>query len=73
MEKERKIAKVVRKVSFAEAEKIDIAYYASLSWKESVRHVEEMRKHIWQNKQGEYPKKIEPVFFKSKKWEDIDG
>jgi hypothetical protein len=47
MEKKRKIAMVVTKLSFEEAEEADIAYYANLTWKESAANVEEMRRMIW--------------------------
>ena len=48
MSKEIKMQMEIRKVSFAEAEEIDVAYYASVDWKESVETVESLRKGIWQ-------------------------
>jgi hypothetical protein len=54
MEKKRKIKMEVKKVSFAEAEELDLEYYAGLNWKESVTVAEEMRKMCWDKeyKQG---------------------
>jgi len=70
MSKERKIEMVVTKVSFAEAEEADIAYYASIDWKESVATVEEMRRQIWskQYKSG----KIENIIKKAGLKEERD-
>ena len=47
MDEKRKIQMGVKKVSFAEAEDLDIAYYAGTNWKESATNVEEMRHMIW--------------------------
>jgi predicted DNA-binding protein (UPF0251 family) len=47
MEEKSKIAMVVRTASFAEAEELDVEYYASLSWGESAKNVEIMRRTIW--------------------------
>ena len=70
MAKERKIGMVVKKVSFAEAEEADIAYYASIDWKESVATVEEMRKQIWNE---EYKTgKIEKIIRKANLKEERD-
>ena len=69
MEKKRKIAMVVRKVSFAEAEELDIEYYATVDWKESVATVEKMRKMYW-NK--EYTKGMVKVIAKGKLKDDRD-
>lgn len=52
----------VRKVSFAEAEELDIEYYASIDWKESAKVVEGMRKEIWNE---EYPGKMEKIIRKT--------
>ena len=41
------IEKVGHKASFAEAEEMEIEYYANLDWKESAKNVEQMRKMIW--------------------------
>jgi hypothetical protein len=51
----------IKKVSFAEAEEIDIEYYASIDWKESARIVEEMRMRFWN--EG-YPGKVEMIIRK---------
>ena len=69
MEKKRKIAMDVRKGSFAEVEEMDVEYYATVDWKESVATVEEMRKMIW-NK--EYKKGMVKVVKKGKLKEDRD-
>lgn len=69
MEKKRKIAMEVRKGSFAEVEEMDVEYYATVDWKESVATVEEMRKMIW-NK--EYKKGMVKVVKKGKLKEDRD-
>ena len=69
MEKKRKIAIEVRKGSFAEVEEMDVEYYATVDWKESVATVEEMRKMIW-NK--EYKKGMVKVVKKGKLKEDRD-
>lgn len=47
MDKTRKIEKIIRKVSFAEAEETDLEYYAGLNWKESAAASEELRKMSW--------------------------
>ena len=41
------IEKVGHKASFAEAEEMELEYYANLDWKESAKNVEQMRKMIW--------------------------
>lgn len=63
MEKKRKIKKVARKMTFAEAEELDVEYYASVDWKESVTTVEEMRKLIWKE---EYKKGMVKLIRKGK-------
>ena len=40
---------VIKKVTFAEAEELDLAYYANLHWKESAKNAELMRKMVWNN------------------------
>jgi hypothetical protein len=70
MEKKRKIAMVVRKVSFAEADEIDLEYYANVDWKESVATVEAMRKMFWDK---EYKKGMVKVIAKGKLKEDRDA
>jgi len=69
MSKERKIAMVVRKVSFAEAEEADVDYYANVDWKESAATVEEMRRGIWSE---EYQRGMEKIIRKSTLKEDRD-
>ena len=49
MSSKRNIEIVGLKGSFAEAEEIDIEYYASIDWKESAVNVERMRRAIWKN------------------------
>ena len=63
MEKKRKIAMVVRKGSFAEAEELDVEYYANVDWKESVATVEAMRRMYWDK---EYKKGMVKVIAKGK-------
>lgn len=53
------IEKVAWTGTFEEAEERDIEYYASLSWEESARWVEEMRKKLWGKS---YPSVIEKIF-----------
>ncbi len=69
MEKKRKIEIVARKVSFAEAEDLDVEYYANVDWKESVSTVEEMRKSIWSR---EYKEGMLKVISKGKLNDDRD-
>ncbi|WP_157976846.1 hypothetical protein [Taibaiella helva] len=45
--KTREMEHIVRTGSFAEAEEQEIAYYASINWKESVAVAEELRRSIW--------------------------
>ena len=47
MHSNNKIERVGQKMSFAEAEEMDVEYYANLDWKESAKNVEQMRKMIW--------------------------
>jgi hypothetical protein len=47
MNTKSEIEKVGQKASFAEAEEMEVAYYAALDWKESAKNVEQMRKMIW--------------------------
>jgi hypothetical protein len=70
MEKKRKIPMVVRKVSFEEADEIDLEYYANVDWKESVATVEAMRKMFWDK---EYKKGMVKVMAKGKLKEDRDA
>lgn len=51
----------VRKVSFAEAEELDIEYYAFIDWKESAKIVEGIRREIWNE---DYPGKMEKIIRK---------
>jgi 16S rRNA U516 pseudouridylate synthase RsuA-like enzyme len=69
MNKGKKIAQVVKKYSFAEAEEADIEYYANVDWKESAANVEEMRKGIWN---AEYKKGMEKIIRKSTLKEERD-
>jgi hypothetical protein len=69
MEKKRKIEKVVRKVSFAEADEIDVAYYASIDWKESVSNAEKLRKMVWSD---QYKNGIEKIIRIANLKEDRD-
>lgn len=55
--KYHKVERVIRKVSFAEAEEIDIEFYAFQNWKDSAELVEEMRKGIWSKEYKEGMKK----------------
>ena len=54
---------VVRKGSFAEAEELDVEYYANVDWKESVATVEAMRRMYWDK---EYKKGMVKVIAKGK-------
>ena len=65
----RKIEKVVKKVSFIEAEEDDIEYYASIDWKESASIVEEMRRNIWSE---EYKQKRKKIIRRTKLKDDRD-
>lgn len=47
MDEKRRMAMETNKVSFAEAEDLEIGHYAGISWQESVSNVEEMRRMIW--------------------------
>ena len=69
MEKKRKIEMVARKISFAEAEDLDVEYYANVDWKESVSTVEEMRKSIWSR---EYKEGMVKAISKGKLNDDRD-
>ncbi|MDZ4794041.1 MAG: hypothetical protein SGI83_07160 [Bacteroidota bacterium] len=69
MEKKRKIAIVVRKGSFAEAEELDVEYYANVGWKESAATVETMRQMYWDE---EYKRGMVKVIAKGKLKDDRD-
>lgn len=47
MYNDNKIVGVGQKATFAEAEEMEVEYYANLSWKESATNVEQLRKMIW--------------------------
>ncbi|MBL7728413.1 MAG: hypothetical protein JNM68_12040 [Dinghuibacter sp.] len=47
MKKKRTIELVGRKVSFAEAEELDIEYYAQCDWKQSATTAEHLRQMVW--------------------------
>jgi hypothetical protein len=60
MEKKRKIALVVKKVSFAEEEDDDLMYWANLPLKERMNEAAEWNKTVWEHiLKGKYPEKIE--------------
>lgn len=63
------IEKVAWTGTFEEAEERDIEYYAGLSWEESARWVEEMRKKLWWKN---YPSAIEKIFRVALLTEDRD-
>jgi hypothetical protein len=70
MEKKRQIDMVVKKVSFAEADEIDVEYYANVDWKESVATVEAMRKMCWDK---EYKEGMVKVIAKGKLKDERDA
>lgn len=47
MDTNNKIERIGHKASFAEADEMELEYYANLNWKESAKNVEQMRKMIW--------------------------
>ena len=47
MSLKRNLDLMANKGSFADAEELEIEYYASIDWKESARNVERMRRMIW--------------------------
>ena len=55
MAKERKIAMVVTKVSFAEAEEADMNYWLSLSDTERFKELYSLKQMIWGSRQKPYP------------------
>lgn len=60
MGKKRKIAMMVKKVSFAETDDEDLMYWANLSVKERMTEAAEWNKKIWQHiLKDKYPEKIE--------------
>lgn len=69
MGKKRKIDEVVKGISFAEADEIDVAYYASIDWKESVSNAEKLRKMVWND---EYKNGIEKIIRIANLKEDRD-
>jgi hypothetical protein len=68
MEKKRKIAMVVRKVSFAEAEELDDIYWAEKTEEERLKVLIDLRKIFW----GSNIKKpkIQKVVFKYNLYEE---
>jgi hypothetical protein len=58
MNKERKIAKVVRQVSFAEAEAADDAFWSKASVEERLKELESLRKMLWPNAAGKMKKVV---------------
>jgi len=69
MSNKRDIEPIIRKVSFAEAEEIEVEYYASVNWRESAATVEKMRRDIWKD---EYMKGMVKVV-KKKSLKDVDN
>ena len=61
MDKKRKIAPIIRKVSFAQAEEEDIAYWMSLSVTERFKELLSLKQMIWGEKDNPYPTNIEKV------------
>jgi hypothetical protein len=41
------LSHIGQKGSFSEADDLDVEYYANITWKQSAKNVEEMRKQIW--------------------------
>lgn len=60
MEKERRIKKVVRKMTFAEAEIADDEYWAKASAEERLKELTELRKMVFGDADG----RIKKVVFK---------
>ena len=71
MEKKRKIEKVVRKVSFAEAEEANDLYWAGTSVKERLNTLIELRK-IFSGDLGEKEFRIAKVVYKYNLHEERD-
>ena len=62
MKKKRKIAMVVKKVSFAEAEEEALLYWANLPVKKRLTEAAKWNKRVWQHLlKDKYPKKIELI------------
>jgi hypothetical protein len=62
MEKKRQIAKVGKKVSFAEEDDDDLVYWANLPLKERMAEATEWNKKVWkQILKDKYPEKIELI------------
>lgn len=56
-----KFEKVLKRLSFSEAEDNDLFNDASLSWQQRLEKVQLMTKKIWTFRLGKYPTKIEFV------------
>ena len=61
MEPKRKIAMVATKVSFAEAEEVDLEYWMSLSATERLKELYSLKQMNWASKDKPYPKHMEKV------------
>lgn len=61
MPKERKIAMVATKVSFAEAEEADMNYWLSLSSTERFKELYSLKQMIWGSKKKSYPNNMVKV------------
>jgi DNA topoisomerase IB len=61
MNKERKIAMVVRKVSLAQAEEDDIVYWANASIEERLTEMNRLRRMIYAKPGQPFPDKMELV------------
>lgn len=68
MEKERKIKCVVRKVSFAEAEKADDEYWANATTEERLQEMIELRNMFF----GDTDRRIKKVVSKKNRYEEED-
>ena len=66
MDKERKIKKVVRKMTFAEAENADDEYWANATAEERLQELIELRSMFFENAE----KKIKKVVSKRNRYEE---
>ena len=64
MPKERTMEAVSRKLSFAEAEELEIEQYANSSWKDNAIQVLDLVKRVYALIGDGYPSKMEPIFRK---------
>ncbi len=70
MEKKRKIEKVVRKVSFAEAEELDDIYWSEKTEEERLKVLIDLRKTFWGG--DKTIAKIQKIVFKYSLYEEAD-